>query len=114
MEETRRFLRGLMEASRPLQVAVQMPMPMVWLCVRRSPTFRAFVRERLQLHPSTVQSPWGIIVYFDAVSPSDPLKKGKDRRKVEDVYWTFVEFGVEHLWDETLWFVVSATRHEKI
>ena len=96
--------------SGPFSVAVQMPMQMLSLCVLKSATFRAFMRERLRLHPSSMARPWGIIVYFDAISPKDPLAKGKDAQKVEAIYWSFEEFGVENLWSEILWFVVSATR----
>ena len=78
-------------------------------CVRRCAPFRTFVADALRRHPCAIESPWRIILYWDAVSPTDPLARGSDKRKIQCIYWTFREF-MPYLWDELLWFEVAATR----
>eukprot|EP00959_Pyramimonas_sp_CCMP1952_P307412 6434404-Pyramimonas_sp.AAC.1 len=56
--------------------------------------------------------PWKIILYFDGISPRDPLAKGKDYRGMDAVYWSFAEFD-EHLQNKDLWFTLSTARVAK-
>ena len=93
----------------PETYAIQNPLAMLWYCARRCAPFRAFLRDTLRRHPCTIEAPWHIILYWDGVSPQDPLARGADKRKIQCVYWTFKEFA-PLLWDELLWFEVAATR----
>ena len=62
------------------------------------------------MFPSSPTSPWHVVIYFDAISPQNPLAKGKDKRKVQAVYWSFLQFGAL-LCEELLWFCCSSTRN---
>jgi hypothetical protein len=48
-------------------------------------------------------------MYFDAVSPSNPLAKGTDRRDTQCIYFTFLELGC--LSDENAWLTPAACRN---
>ena len=41
--------------------------------VEESCGFRAFLKQQLQLHPSSPETPWSLIVYTDEVTPGNPL-----------------------------------------
>ena len=85
------------------------PGPMLYALCKDSNGFRCLMRRQLQKYPCTPASPWRICLYFDGISPRDPLAKGKDYRGVDAVYWSFLEFE-EHLSNEDAWFVLSAAR----
>ena len=87
----------------------QAPMPMLWATVRRCAPFRQLLANQLREHPPSIARPWQVIMYFDGITPKDPLAKGKDKKKLEAVYWSFLELG-PWLWDERMWFEVSAAR----
>ena len=93
----------------PVPVTVQSPMAMLYACVRRSPPFRELLRKALERHPCSMSSMWNLAFYWDGISPNNPLAKGRDKRAVDAVYWSFLE--LEALWMEDLWFCCSATRH---
>ena len=93
----------------PVVVGVQAPIPMIWLTARESLSFRSLLAEILTVRPNTRDCPWRLVIYFDGISPNDALSKGKDKRKVNAFYYSFLEFGFL-LCDETLWWCASATR----
>ena len=98
---------------KPLTVSVQCPMAMLWALARQGQPFRWILKATLAQHPSTTARQWRLVIYFDGISPQNPLAKGRDLRKVEAVYWSFLEFG-PYLSQELFWFCVSATRHDQI
>ena len=89
------------------------PGPMLYASCKDSSNFRALMRSKLQKYPCTPHSPWRLILYFDGISPRDPLAKGTDYRGVDAIYWSFIEFE-EHLSNENAWFVLSAARVAKV
>ena len=89
------------------------PGPFLYSVCKKSKPFRALLRRQLHEHPCSLSRPWHIILYFDGISPRDPLAKGKDYRGCDAVYWSFIEFD-EFLGDEDLWFTVSTARQAKI
>ena len=90
-----------------MDMPVQHPMAMLYEVCRSSPGFSNFVRQSLEENPCTVEEPWRLVLYSDEVGVS-PLKV--DTRKVEAVYWTFLELGVRAFDDENAWFAVAAPR----
>ena len=56
------------------------PGPFLYSCCKSSAPVRELLRRSLQAHPCSLASPWNIILYFDGISPRDPLAKGKDYR----------------------------------
>eukprot|EP00959_Pyramimonas_sp_CCMP1952_P297627 6226265-Pyramimonas_sp.AAC.1 len=88
------------------------PGEFLYAMCKKSGPFRSLVRQQLQKHPCSLVVPWKRILYFDGISPRDPLAKGKDHRGMDAVYWSFAEFG-EHLQNEDLWFTLSTARAAK-
>ena len=103
----------LMPPHKPLTVSVQCPMAMLWALARQCQPFRSIMKATLAQHPSSMARQWRLVIYFDGISPQNPLAKGRDLRKVEAVYWSFLEFG-PYLSQELFWFCVSASRHDQI
>ena len=93
----------------PVDVTVLNGPAMLWRTLRNCAALRRVFKTALERHPCTAQRPWGNIMYWDEVSPTDPLTKGTDGREVQAVYFSFREFGnLLHM--EDLWFVLAAAR----
>ena len=90
----------------PRKFAVQHPMAMLHIARQRSLAFDSFFKERLALHPPD-QSPWRLVMYVDEVG-HNPV--GRDNRKCEAIYWSFLEFGARALHTEDAWFEVMVIR----
>ena len=54
--------------------------------------------------PSTINDPWGLILYCDEIIPGNVL--GRAERKVWTIYATFLQFG-DHLSHEDAWLTIS-------
>ena len=99
--------------SGPRSLDVQAPIPMLCALVRQAPPCRALMRDVLRDHPCSLANPWHLVIYFDGISPQNPLARGRDHRKVESIYYSFLEFG-NLLSDEAVWMCVAAARHTRI
>ena len=96
-----------------VQIAVQSPFAMLWKCANASEQYAAALRTALHRSPCSPSKPWGLLLYWDEVTPSNPLAKGKDLRKVQAIYWNFVE--LEALWSfEDSWFEVCTARSDLV
>ena len=98
-----------LQGGREFMNYVEAPAPMLHSVCKSSEPFRQLLRQQLERHPCSMQHPWRICLYFDGISPRDPLAKGKDYRGVDAVYWSFLEFN-EHLSKEDAWFCATAPR----
>ena len=102
-----------MVKGEPELIAIQSPFAILWKCANACEPYAAALRTALHRYPSTVTTPWKLLMYWDEVSPTNPLAKGKDKRKVQAVYWTFME--LETLWSvEDAWFEVCAVRSDLV
>ena len=90
-------------------VHINHPFALIFRTLRECAPFRQLMTEKLERHPSSVVAPWGLIIYFDEISPTDPLVTRKDQRKIQSVYWTFREFS-DIIFNETIWFCIACTR----
>jgi hypothetical protein len=93
------------------EIHIQHPMAMLYDTCATSPGFADLMRASLARKPCTRETPWTLIIYNDEVGVS-PLKH--DTRKVESVYWSFLELGTVALSTEEAWFVISAPRSDII
>ena len=66
------------------------------------PAFSTLFASRLQASPCTPTSPWSIVLYADEVTPGAALK-AVNERKCWAWYFTFLEFGSQHVAREELW-----------
>ena len=68
--------------------------------------FQLIQRQHLS-NPSSMEKPWGIIIYCDEVVPGNVL--GRAERKVWCIYCTIAQFQ-DHLAQEDAWFTISVER----
>ena len=73
-----------------------------------SEPFRKFVADAFA-RSTTVR----IALYSDEVTPGQALQ-GHQRRKVQCVYWTMLEFGYPALGNESAWFTASVMRSTEV
>jgi len=65
-------------------------------------SFFTLVESKLQASPCTPFAPWRIVLYADEVTPGAVLK-AVNTRKCWAWYFTFLEFGSQHIAREELW-----------
>ena len=87
-----------------ISIPVANPFAQLTQCLKESDSFRSFVKSRLDLHPSSPEHPWTLILYTDEVTPGNPLAH-MNHRKLQTCYWSFLEFGINALCHEETWFV---------
>ena len=103
----------IMRTSGPYKIGVCPPMPLLWE-MSKEPAFARLLLLTHQRTPCSVAKPWRVVLYCDEVSPSNPLQTGPDHRKVQAVYWSILEFGMDVLCHEAVWFVLSTVRSEVV
>jgi hypothetical protein len=92
--------------SQPWETVLIQPMPLLEATIRECAPFRALMRQKLRLHPCSVDRPWNIVIYFDGVTPTDPCSTKVDRHKIECFYWTFMEFA-DLIFEDIIWFIAA-------
>lgn len=90
------------------KIALQCPFAFLWKSSKDCARFRQLLRDSFMRFPCTADQPWNLVLYFDAVSPSNPLNSGKDTRNTECVYWSFME--LLDVPAENTWFTAAACR----
>ncbi|CAE7221095.1 unnamed protein product [Symbiodinium sp. CCMP2592] len=88
------------------------PAACLWHRLNSCERFRSFMLEMLERKPATVNSPWGIVVYSDEVSPGNQLKVS-NARKLQTFYWSFREFGTS-LTREDAWMLLTTVRSKTV
>ena len=99
--------------SREWNVEVQSPFSMFCHLAAHSSAFSSLLQRTSDKYPNAPETPWGIILYTDGVSPTNPLRTGPDERAVDGVYWTVWEFD-QAIHNEQAWFVTAALRTELV
>ena len=76
----------------PYKIALVNPFAMLWRLFHECSGLRSVLLAAHARRRSTLGRPWHLVLYFDGVSPSNPLQKRTDMRGMECIYWTLVEF----------------------
>ena len=87
------------------EVPVAHPFALLWTSVDGSPKLKALLLERLAVHPSSLESPWHLVLYSDEVTPGNVLAF-MNVRKFQAVYFSFFELGATALSHEESWWCV--------
>ena len=77
------------------------------------PRLRAVVVEASRRHPSSQAQPWNLVVGFDEFTPGNVLRQNNDRKTMALSY-SFLEFGQQALWHESIWMTPIVVRHKVI
>ena len=67
--------------DKPFTIGIIDPFAMLWRLFSECERFRTLIKDALRASPCSPSSPWHMIIYFDGVSPNNPLDKG-DRKSV--------------------------------
>jgi hypothetical protein len=99
----------LTDPTTTIQVPFVHPPAFIWYAMNHCPAFSELLGTRLREQPCSTASRWSIAIYSDEVVLGNQLK-GKNKRKVQAVYWTLTPFGVTALSFEHLWFTIGVLR----
>ena len=89
------------------------PFALLWFAYATCATFAMLIDARLLEHPATVDQPWSLVMYSDEVTPGDALAHDQTR-KIQVVYFSFLELGSNVLSREESWFTVTAKRSSEV
>ena len=76
-----------------MKFTVLNPAGMLARALKEFAAFRNIFMTVYTHSPPTMADPWGLVLYWDEVSPTDPLVNGRDGREVQAVYFTLKQFG---------------------
>ena len=83
----------------PINVEVQNPFAMLYHSCSVSRSLSGLIKRCIEKRPSTLSSPWSIILYTDEVTPGNQLGY-KNQCKFWAIYWSVLEWGPQVLSDE--------------
>ena len=75
--------------------------------------FAKLLRDTLAEHPCSHDKPWGLILYADEAKPGNKMKF-ENRRSLQMVYASFLEFGPAALAKEEFWLPIATMRSLKV
>ena len=84
-------------------------MAMLWHCWETCDGWSDLLAEKHMQNPSSIDSPWSLILYTDEVTPGD-VNATAPTRKVQTIYWSFKELGHAILCKEDAWFCALVLR----
>ena len=64
-----------------------------------------FLKQKMLENPPTPEDPWTLILYTDEVTPGNVLAV-VNNRKIQAIYFSFLELGANALSREEAWFVL--------
>ena len=92
---------------------VMHPLALLWFAFTFCIGFQQLFLGKLGENPSTIDNPWNLIVYTDEITPGNPV--GPDNlRRVQVMYFSFLEFGSNVLCREDAWFCVTSSRSNDV
>ena len=94
-------------------VGIQNPLAMLAYCAEHSEDYAKLLRATFSAAPSAPRRPWHIILYQDGVDPSDGLSNNHSRKSFV-FYWSFLEFGMQALACEQVWFSITVLRDTQV
>ena len=96
-----------------LSVSYLDPIATLVTCLEQCALFRAYMSSCLQKVAPRYDQPWGIALYSDEISPGNQLRH-LNKRKIQTIYWTFVQYGSAGLSNEHLWFTLCSVRSVEV
>lgn len=96
-----------------LSVCYLDPIATLVTCLEQCAPFRVYMSSCLQKVAPRYDQPWGIALYSDEISPGNQLRH-QNKRKIQTIYWTFVQYGSAGLSNEHLWFTLCSVRSVEV
>eukprot|EP00971_Amphidinium_carterae_P262428 5205531-Amphidinium_carterae.1 len=85
-----------------VKLECQHPMAMMYYLCCHSASYAMMVKRAHDQNPSGPTKPWNIIVYSDEITPGNQLAS-VNSRKLQAIYWSVLEYGMDVLSDEESW-----------
>ncbi|CAJ1380746.1 unnamed protein product [Effrenium voratum] len=95
-----------------LSLPVVSPLPLLQVCVSRSPQFGQFLAEKLGANDNEKDPQLQVLLYCDEVVPGNVLK-GNNQRKLVSFYWSVGQYGAS-ISREDLWMHICAVRSSRL
>ena len=96
-----------------LKLELVNPLALLYHACLQGGGFSDFFLSRLAQVPPSLQNRWHLIMYSDGITPGDAFRTS-NKRKVDVVYFSFLEFGGAALAHEDAWFTLVAKRSVEI
>jgi hypothetical protein len=104
---------GVNSANKPVEFWYADPRCNIYYMMRKCNRLYMFFLATLEKHPSTPESPWTIIVYNDEILAGNPMLR-HNTRKAWAFYYSFLEFGIQALSSEFLWFTLVVAKSDTV
>ena len=88
------------------------PFAFLWVAAQK-PRFAALVRRTLQRSPPSPSAPWRQVLYVDEVTPGND-RKTDNRKKLQCMYFTCLEFGGDGISKEDFWITAATIRSKRV
>lgn len=91
-------------------VTVEMVNPMANICLAaKTRYFSELLRVTFARRPPSFEHPWKLCLYADEAKPGAAMKQD-NKRVLQNVYWSFLDFGAAALSKEDFWFTACTVR----
>ena len=107
------MLRGVNAANPAVPLLVNNPLAMLWQTCHSCAGFGKLLKRTHAATPSTQEQPWNLLLYSDEIVPGNPMAP-TPTRKIQTIYFSFMEFGSIVLCKEEAWFCVTDKRSKSI
>jgi len=91
-----------------VEFEVVCPIAMLWAAAQKH-HFCLLLKRTFERTPPSRSSPWDILIYNDEVTPGN-VRKADNKKKMQVVYWSFLQFGPDALSKEDFWLTATVLR----
>ena len=97
-----------LKSARTISAEVAHPLSLMHAAAKCK-MFSKLIRDTWLARPSSLDSPWGLIIYSDGAMPGNRIKY-QNRKAIENIYVSFLEFGPAALSKEEYWLPLATMR----
>ena len=95
-------------------ITVEMANPVANLYIAAKTKFFAqMLQNTFATRPCSLERPWKLCLYADEAKPGAQMKQD-NKRVLQNVYWSFLDFGAAALSKEDFWFVACTIRSNEV
>ena len=95
--------------GKPVRIPAADPLALLDVAFARKGAYEAMLRHAQSKHPCCPESPWGLILYSDEITPGNVLSHD-NRRRFWAFYFSIKQFGAANLQQEGAWLCAAVVR----
>jgi len=88
------------------------PFAFLWVAAQK-PRFAAILARAYAKYGSSKDTPWSLVLYVDEVTPGND-KKTDNKKKLQCIYFTFLEFDGDGISKEDFWITANTIRSKRV